>query len=124
MRLGSEWLGRHLPVTIDRPLGSAHPDRPEIIYPVNYGYVPRTIADDGEPIDVYVIGEPAPLSDTIVFIVAIVRRDDDVEDKLVGCRDLIGFSPWEIMQSVGFMERWFDVTIDTLSGQAHYAKTP
>lgn len=29
-----------LTVRIDRPLGSVHPDDPDMIYPVNYGYVP------------------------------------------------------------------------------------
>ncbi len=122
MRLGFDWLGRQVSVVIDRPLGSAHPDRTDMIYPVNYGYISGTTAGDGEPIDVYVIGETEPLKCVVVFIVAIIRRKDDVEDKLVGGRALTCPAPGEIMDEVRFTERWFDVTIETLSGRASYAR--
>lgn len=32
---------------MDRPLVSAHPRHPEMIYPVNYGYVPGVLAPEG-----------------------------------------------------------------------------
>ncbi len=35
-------------VRVDRPLGSAHPEYPELIYPENYGYVPGALAGAGE----------------------------------------------------------------------------
>ena len=41
-------------ITIDRPRGSAHPDYPSVIYPLNYGYIPNTVGPDGEPVDVFV----------------------------------------------------------------------
>ena len=34
-------------VIVDRPLGSCHPQWPDSIYPVNYGYVPGLPAPDG-----------------------------------------------------------------------------
>ena len=40
--------GGTVTVVVDRPLGSAHPVYPELIYPVNYGYVPGVPAGDGE----------------------------------------------------------------------------
>ena len=49
-------IGKVLKVKIDRPLGSSHPDYPEHIYPINYGYVEGIIAPDGEEQDVYVLG--------------------------------------------------------------------
>lgn len=122
MRLGSEWLGRFLDVTIDRPLGSAHPDWPDLVYSVNYGHVPGTAADDGEPIDVYVLDETQPLRSASVYIVAIIHRHDDIEDKLVGRSSPLHPAPREVMQAVAFAERWFDVTIETLTGQARYDK--
>ena len=34
--------------TMDRPLGSAHPDYPDMIYPINYGFAEGVFAPDGE----------------------------------------------------------------------------
>ena len=34
-------------VTVDRPLGSYHPEHPDVYYPINYGYIKGTIAADG-----------------------------------------------------------------------------
>ena len=41
-------------VIVDRPLGSAHPDYPDLIYPINYGYIEGTMAEDGEEEDAYI----------------------------------------------------------------------
>ena len=41
------------PVIIDRPKGSAHPRYPEVIYPLDYGYLGNTTAGDGGGIDVW-----------------------------------------------------------------------
>ncbi|MDR1906715.1 MAG: hypothetical protein LBQ03_00620 [Puniceicoccales bacterium] len=40
-------------ITIDRPKGKAHPRFPELIYPIDYGYIPGTKSADGEGIDVF-----------------------------------------------------------------------
>jgi inorganic pyrophosphatase len=40
-------IGKVVTVIVDRPLGSAHPKYPSLIYPVNYGYVSDMIAPDG-----------------------------------------------------------------------------
>ena len=41
------------PIVIDRPKGSPHPRFPEIIYPLDYGYLENTTASDGGGIDVW-----------------------------------------------------------------------
>ena len=41
-------------ITIDRPYRSRHPRFPEIIYPLDYGYVNGTRGTDGEEVDVFV----------------------------------------------------------------------
>lgn len=41
-------------VKIDRPMGSTHP-KWKFIYPVNYGFIPNTICDDGEELGEKVI---------------------------------------------------------------------
>ena len=49
-------IGKTVKVKVDRSLGSSHPDYPEHIYLINYGYVEGIIAPDGEEQDVYILG--------------------------------------------------------------------
>ena len=52
----SAWEGllRERGVILDRPRGSAHPRYPDMIYPLDYGYIPGTDGGDGDEIDVFV----------------------------------------------------------------------
>lgn len=50
---GWERLIHERGLQIDRPAGEAHPDFPEVIYPLDYGFVPDTRASDGEPVDCF-----------------------------------------------------------------------
>lgn len=59
----SEWIGRRVSVVIDRPIGAHHPEDPTFVYELNYGYVPGTVAPDGEPLDAYVIDSVAPIAE-------------------------------------------------------------
>ncbi len=100
---------------VDRPLGSTHPRHPDIQYPLNYGFVPGTLAPDGEPLDVYVLGPDTPLVHCDATIVGIVRRRDDVEDKLVAVADGYEHARWSsqaIARATWFQERYFDATIE------------
>ncbi|WP_198546749.1 inorganic diphosphatase [Alteribacter populi] len=45
-----------------RQLGTKYP-RYKFIYPINYGYIPNTKAEDGEEIDAYVLEESTALSE-------------------------------------------------------------
>jgi inorganic pyrophosphatase len=40
-------------LVIDRPKGTRHPRYPEIIYPLDYGYLEGTTSADGDGIDVW-----------------------------------------------------------------------
>lgn len=40
-------IGDLVKVTIDRPLGSYHPEHKDMYYPVNYGYVEGIMAPEG-----------------------------------------------------------------------------
>lgn len=61
-------------VTIDRPIGSSHPDYPSLVYPVNYGYIEGVIAPDGENQDAYVIGVDTPVDHFTGKRIAIIHR--------------------------------------------------
>ncbi len=109
--VAASWLGHTVEVMIDRPLGSAHRRYPDTRYPVNYGYVPGTMAPDGEPIDAYVLGAAEPLPSCKGPVVAIVRWRDDIEDKLIVALS----GEWDeasIAAAVAFQERWFDSFVE------------
>ena len=56
-------------------------------YPANYGFIPRTYADDGDPLDVLVIGmEPIyPLTLIDVYPIGVMRMIDGgkLDDKII-----------------------------------------
>lgn len=104
-------LGKIVTVTVDRPLGSYHPDYPDLYYPVNYGYIEGTVAGDGEEIDAYVLGIDTPVSVLRGRVVAIIHRKNDTEDKLVVAPDNIKLTEKEILDRTFFQERYFDIEI-------------
>jgi inorganic pyrophosphatase len=105
------WLGRQVAVVIDRPLGSTHPRHPDIVYPINYGYIPNTRAGDLDPIDAYVLGVDVPVPSFLGEVIAIVVRRDDVEDKLVVAPPGSSFTVDAISEAVRFQEQFFDSEI-------------
>ena len=54
-------IGKTVTVTVDRPLGSFHPEHHDMYYPVNYGYVEGVMAPDGEEQDAYILGVSKPV---------------------------------------------------------------
>ena len=58
-----KYLGKSVEITVDRPLGSTHPKNPDMVYPVNYGYLPGVYGGDGEEQDVYILGVETPLKE-------------------------------------------------------------
>ncbi|MGL4570826.1 MAG: inorganic diphosphatase [Clostridium sp.] len=102
----SKYLGEKVNIIIDRKLGSSHP-KYDYIYTLNYGFVPNTVSGDGEEIDAYIIGEFEPLEDYEGYVVAIINREDDIEDKLVVCKEVGKYDEKQIAVLVEFQERFF-----------------
>lgn len=75
---------------------------------MNYGYVPGTLAPDGEPIDAYLLGVYEPVTQASGVVVGVVLRADDVEDKLVVAPEGKRYSAAQIQALVEFQERFFD----------------
>lgn len=111
-------LGKKFTVKTDRPIGTVHPKHPDIIYPINYGYVPDLFAGDGEEQDVYILGIDSPVDEIDVTIVAVILRSDDDEDKWVGVPDDMLGTPLcyecNIRKAVDFQEQFHTSTIDAL----------
>lgn len=107
----NEVLGKIVRVTVDRPLGSCHPDYPGMIYPVNYGYVEGVPAGDGEWQDAYILGIREPLQEFTGKITAIIQRADDAEDKWVVVPENVKLSEAEIREQTLFQEQYFNSKI-------------
>lgn len=104
------FLGKDLKVIIDRPIGFDHDG---IIYTLNYGYIEKLMAPDGEYQDAYVLGVDEPIDSFEGKVIAIVNRKDDIEDKLVVSDGSRSYSKEEIRQEVDFQEKYLASEIIT-----------
>lgn len=103
-----EMLGKIVKVTVDRAMGTYHPSYPDIFYPINYGYVKGIIALDGEEQDAYILGVDEPVQEFVGKVIAIVHRNDDIEEKWVVSPSDKSFTKEEIWEKVHFQEQYFD----------------
>lgn len=106
--------GENVIVKIDRPIWSEHPKHPGLVYPINYGYIEGVFAPDGEELDVYIFGVDKPLEVFSGRIIAIVHREDDVEDKLVAAPEGIVFKQTEIERAIYFQEKYYKSKAEVL----------
>lgn len=104
-------IGKIVKVIIDRPLGSTHPNHKDLIYTVNYGYIPKITAPDGEEQDAYILGVDAPITEFVGRVIAIVHRLNDIEDKWIVAPENIFFSKEEIANLISFQEKFFNIEI-------------
>ena len=102
-----EYIGKILNVEVDRPLGSKHPRYKDFIYPVNYGFIPNTISGDGMELDCYVIDLDKPVRNLKARCIAVVKRLNDNEDKLIVVEKDMEYSDKEILEKVNFQEKFF-----------------
>lgn len=102
------FMGKKVRVFVDRPMGYMHGD---IIYPINYGYIPGVIAGDGEEQDVYILGVREPITEFEGQVIAAIIRRNDVEDKLVVAPEGKAYHQGEIAEAIRFQERYFDTCI-------------
>src|SRR5215471_14934284 len=82
--------GSHLKYEVDKPTGFLRLDRvlySAVFYPANYGFIPRTHADDGDPLDILVLMQDPvePLSIVRARAVGGLQMVDDKggDDKIV-----------------------------------------
>ena len=100
-------IGKTVTVTVDRPLGSYHPEYKDLYYPVNYGFIKGIIAPDGEEQDAYILGVDVPVKEFTGKIIAIIHREDDVEEKWIVVPEGVSFTKEEIVEQVRFQEKYF-----------------
>ena len=112
--LVKSYLGKTVNISIDRPIGSVHPKHDDIIYPINYGFIPKVLGGDGEELDVYLLGVDTSVKEYSARIIGILHRHNDVEDKLVAAPEGISFTVEEITEAVRFQEQYYDSEIEVI----------
>jgi inorganic pyrophosphatase len=95
-------IEEHLPVVVEIPAGSKNKyelDKPtgilkldrvlysSVHYPANYGFIPRSYCDDGDPLDVLVLGQEPVHPLTMMFVRPIgvmhMRDQGKADDKIL-----------------------------------------
>jgi len=71
-------------MVIDRSAGSRHPRYPEIVYPLDYGYLAGTSSADGDGIDLWRGSIPGQPLQAALVIVDLHKRDSEIK-LLLGC---------------------------------------
>lgn len=107
-------LGTSVSGTIDRPLGSVHPRHPEMIYPINYGYVDGVFAGDRAEQDAYVFGTDQPIKTFFGKIVGVYHRLNDNEDKWIVSLNEEKLCADDILEAISFQEQYFMGELYTL----------
>lgn len=107
----SSVIGKIVTVTVDRPMGSYHPEHKDMYYPVNYGYIEGIIAPDGEEQDAYILGADKAVDKFTGKIIAVVHRIDDVEEKWVVAPENMTFTKEEINRQIYFQEQYFNTRV-------------
>lgn len=101
-------IGKTVTVTVDRAMGTYHPEHPDMYYPINYGYIKGIIAPDGEEQDVYILGVDKPVKEFTGKITAVIRRNNDIEEKWVVVPQNAHYTKEEIIEETCFQEQYFD----------------
>ncbi len=83
--------GSKVKYELDKPTGMLRVDRilySSVHYPANYGFLPRSYCDDGDPLDILVLGaEPVvPLAMMMARPIGVMHMEDDgqSDDKIIG----------------------------------------
>ena len=90
-----KYIHKEITIKIDRPLGSRHP---------KYSF---TISDDGEELDAYLLGVCEPVDEYTGTCIAIIKRTNDNDDKLVVVPNGMNYSNQEIDLLTEFQEQYY-----------------
>ncbi|KAL6233187.1 hypothetical protein BDW75DRAFT_215700 [Aspergillus navahoensis] len=71
-------------IVVDRPRGTTHPRYPDEVYPLDYGYLQGTSADDGGGIDVWIGTLIEKIVGAVIVTVDLHKHDSEIKI-LLGC---------------------------------------
>lgn len=105
-----DYLNKIVTVNIDRKLGTLHPKH-GFMYMLNYGYIPNTKSPDGEELDAYLLGVFDPVDTFEGKVIAIIKRTNDNDDKLIVVPKDKEYTDDQIKALTEFQERFFESII-------------
>ena len=73
-------------IVIERPQGPSHPDYPDVVYPLDYGYLKSTLTSDLGGIDVWIGGGTQRELTAIICTIDLKKRDLELK-LLIGCTE-------------------------------------
>jgi inorganic pyrophosphatase len=73
-------------IVTDRPKGTAHPRYPDLIFPLDYGYLKGTTSMDGGGIDLWIGTAPHRKLTAIGCTIDTKKKDAEIK-LLIGCTD-------------------------------------
>lgn len=103
----TDFLNKEVIIKIDRKLGSLHPKH-GFMYMLNYGYIPDTKSPDGEELDAYLLGVFEPVESYEGKVIAIIKRTNDQDDKLIVVPKDKEYTNEQIEALTEFQERFFE----------------
>lgn len=106
-----DYLGKKVSVKMNIPLGSKHP---------KHGFIPNTISGDGEELDAYLIGVFEPVEEYEGIVIAIIRRINNNDDKLIVAPENKNYTDEQIKALTEFQEQYFESVI--IRNQEEYKK--
>ena len=75
---------------IDKDSGAIFVDRfvhTPMFYPGNYGFIPHTLSDDGDPVDVLVVGDMPVIAGAVIPVnpIGVLKMEDDggMDEKII-----------------------------------------
>jgi inorganic pyrophosphatase len=100
--------GSHLKYEVDKPTGLLRLDRvlySAVFYPANYGFIPRTLSEDGDPLDILVLMQEPVEPLTIVRARALggLRMIDEMggDDKIIAvCIDDPAYAQYQSLDEL------------------------
>ena len=102
-----DYLNKEVTIKIDRKLGTLHPKH-GFMYMLNYGYIPNTKSPDGEELDAYLLGVYEPVETYEGKVIAIIKRTNDEDDKLIVVPKDKDYTDDQINALTEFQERFFE----------------
>ena len=102
-----DFLNKEVTINIDRKLGTLHPKH-GFMYMLNYGYIPNTKSPDGEELDAYLLGVYEPVETYEGKVIAIIKRTNDEDDKLIVVPKDKEYNDDQINALTEFQERFFE----------------
>jgi inorganic pyrophosphatase len=73
-------------IVVDRPKGKAHPRYPDLIFPLDYGYLEGTVGGDGHGIDVWLGTAKHRRLTAIACTVDMFKKDAEIK-LIIGCTE-------------------------------------